>query len=91
MEPFNIFFSSMPADSGAAFVVIQHLAPTHESLLPELLSQHTRMRVNQALDAMPVKPNCVYVIPPNQYLAIREGVLHLVEPITSVHCFDYLI
>ena len=71
----------MPADSGAAFVVIQHLAPAHESLLPEILAQHTRMMVVQASDAMPVEPNCVYVIPPNHYLTIREGVLHLVEPI----------
>ena len=81
MEPFKTFFSSMPADSGAAFVVIQHLAPAHESLLPEILAQHTRMMVVQAQDAMPVEPNSVYVIPPNHYLTIREGVLHLVEPI----------
>ncbi len=80
LEAFKTFFTNMPVDSGAAFVVIQHLAPTHESLLAELLAQHTRMRVTQACNASPMEPNCVYVIPPNQYLDIREGVLYLVEP-----------
>ena len=78
---FEVFFAAMPADSGAAFVVIQHLAPTHASLLPELVAQHTRMKVVQAEDAVPVEPNCVYVIPPNQYLGIRDGVLYLAEPV----------
>jgi len=81
LEPFKTFFTAMPADSGAAFVVIQHLAPMHQSLLAELLAQHTRMKVVQARDALPVEPNCVYVIPPNQYLQSREGVLYLVEPV----------
>jgi two-component system CheB/CheR fusion protein len=81
LEAFKTFFTAMSDDSGAAFVVIQHLAPTHESLLPELLAQHTCMRVVQARDQARVEANCVYVIPPNQYLEIREGVLHLVEPI----------
>ncbi len=83
LEAFKTFFTNMPVDSGAAFVVIQHLAPTHESLLAELLAQHTRMRVTQACNASPIEPNCVYVIPPNQYLNIREGVLYLVEPAKS--------
>lgn len=80
-EPFKTFFTDMPADSGAAFVVIQHLLPTHASLLPELLAYHTRMRVVQARDATSLEPNCVYVLPPNQYLAVRDGVLYLVAPI----------
>lgn len=83
LEAFKAFFTTMPSDSGAAFVVIQHLAPTHESLLAELLGQHTRMRVVQARDALSIRPNCVYVIPPNQYLAVREGVLFLTVPVTQ--------
>ncbi len=78
---FESFFVALPADSGAAFVVIQHLAPAYASLLPELVAQHTRMKVVQAQDTVPVEPNCVYVIPPNQYLGIRDGVLYLAEPI----------
>ena len=83
LESFKGFFTAMPADSGAAFVVIQHLAPAHESLLTELLAQYTRMRVAEARDHVPVEPNCVYVIPPNHYLGLRDGVLYLVEPITE--------
>jgi two-component system CheB/CheR fusion protein len=61
LEPFKTFLTSLPDDSGAAFVIIQHLAPTHESLLPELLAQHTRMRVVQARDAVPVEPNSPFM------------------------------
>ena len=79
LEPFMQFFAGMSADSGAAFVVIQHLAPTHESLLPDLLARHTQMKVMQAGDGVPVEPNCVYVIPPDQDLGICDGVLHLTK------------
>jgi two-component system, chemotaxis family, CheB/CheR fusion protein len=79
LTPFEEFFKAMPADSGAAFVVIQHLLPDHKSLLPEILAQHTRMRVVQARDGMATEPNCVYIIPPDYHLAIRKGVLFLSE------------
>ncbi len=81
LEAFATFFRAMPADIGAAFVVIQHLAPEHKSLLPQLLAKHTRMTVTQAVDTVPVTPNCVYVIPPNRDLAIDDGVLHLTESV----------
>ncbi|MEN6449652.1 MAG: chemotaxis protein CheB [Thermoguttaceae bacterium] len=81
LRVFEAFFGAMPADSGAAFVIIQHLAPDHASLLPELVAQHTSMTVVQAQDAVPVERNCVYVIPPNQYLGIRDGILFLSEPV----------
>ncbi len=77
LKAFKVFFEAMPPDSGAAFVVILHLPPDHESLLPELLAQRTRMKVTQAQDGAPVEPNCVYVIPPNQDLGIRDGILYL--------------
>ena len=70
----------MPADSGLAFVLIQHLDPTHISLTDELLAKHTKMRVVQATAEMRVEPNRVYVIPPNRYLAISGDTLHLTEP-----------
>ena len=81
LKSFEDFFTAMPADSGAAFVIIQHLAPTHASLLPELVAQHTRMKVVQAQEAVPVEPNCVYIIPPDHYLGIRDGVLYLTEAV----------
>jgi two-component system CheB/CheR fusion protein len=74
------FFSALPAASGMAFVVLQHLDPTHESLMAELLAHHTHMTVQQAKDGMPVQLNSVYMIPPNCYLYVRSGQLHLTEP-----------
>jgi len=79
--PFEGFFARMPSDSGAAFVVIQHLSPAHESLLPELLARHTRMPVAQAENGMAVEANHVYIIPPTRRLGIRNGVLYFDEPL----------
>ena len=80
LDTLKQFFAALPAASGMAFVVLQHLDPTHESLMAELLSRHTGMSVQQAQDGMAVEPNCVYMIPPNRYIYIRSGRLHLTEP-----------
>ena len=77
LEAFEEFFKAMPPDSGMAFVLVAHLAPTHASLLPELVQKRTQMPVAQAEDGTKVQPNCVYVIPPNQALAILGGTLQL--------------
>ena len=71
---------SMGENPGFALVVIQHLDPTTESLFPEVLSHHTKLRVMQVNDDPLVKPNCIYVIPPAKYLSISQGELHLSEP-----------
>lgn len=78
-EAFEKFFAHMPADSGLAFVVIQHLDPTHKSILAELLQRYTSLKIWQVRDGMRVEPNCVYVIPPNRNLAILQGMLYLLE------------
>ena len=70
----------MPVNSGVAFVVIQHLDPKHKGLMPELLQRATGMEVVQVEDRMRVKPDCVYVIPPNKDMSILHGMLHLFEP-----------
>jgi two-component system, chemotaxis family, CheB/CheR fusion protein len=80
LDAFKKLFSALPADSGAAFVLIQHLDPTRESLTAELVGSYTRMRVVQAADGMRVEANHVYVIPPNTYLSIRERTLRLSAP-----------
>jgi two-component system CheB/CheR fusion protein len=81
IEAFKRFFSAMPADSGMAFVLLQHLDPTHESLMVDLLAKGTAMKVAQVEDQMPVVPNHVFMIPPNKDLAISGGVLQLTDPI----------
>ncbi len=81
LEALELFFENMPSNSGMAFVVIQHLDPTHPGIMPELMQRITSMKVYQAADALKVKPNCVYVIPPNRSLSILNGALQLFEPI----------
>lgn len=70
----------MPAESGMAFIVVQHLDPTHKGILPELLQRVTGMPVVQAKQRMPVEPDHFYVIPPNKDLFVSQGVLHLQAP-----------
>ena len=76
------FFSGMPADSdpGLAIVLVQHLAPDHDSILTNLVQRCTRMRVFEVKDGMQVQVNCVYIIPPNRDMAFLSGALHLLEP-----------
>ncbi len=80
LDAFNQLFNAMPAKSGAAFVLIQHLDPTHESLTAELLGRHTPMSVVQVSRTMAIEPDHVYVIPPNKYLGISDGKLRLTMP-----------
>ena len=77
------FFGNMPKDNGMAFVVIQHLDPNHVGIMPELLQRITPMKVFQAADQLKVKPNCVYVIPPNKSLSILNGGLNLFDPLET--------
>jgi two-component system, chemotaxis family, CheB/CheR fusion protein len=79
---FETFFSSMPADAdlGMAFVLVQHLAPDHKSILSDLIRSYTRMQVFEVKDGMKVMPNCAYIIPPNRDMAFLNGALHLLEP-----------
>ncbi len=80
LEALEQFLGQVPQASGMAFVIVQHLDPTHTGLLPEILRRATKMEVFQAKDLMKVKPDCVYVIPPNKELSILHGILHLFAP-----------
>jgi two-component system CheB/CheR fusion protein len=80
LEAIEQFLRHVPENSGIAFVIIQHLDPTHKGIMCELLQRITAMEVFQVSDGMRVKPNCVYVIPPNTDMSILHGVLHLFEP-----------
>lgn len=80
LEAITRFLEHVPKDSGLAFVIIQHLDPTHVGMFPELLQRVTPMVVQQTKDRTKVKPDCVYVIPPNRDMSILHGVLHLFEP-----------
>ncbi len=84
----------LPAASGMAFILIQHLDPNHESLLVDLLAEHTKMAVRQAADGMLIEPDHLYVIAPGTYLSIGNGALHVAEPQARHGArmpFDYLL
>jgi two-component system CheB/CheR fusion protein len=73
-------FDAVPADIGMAFVLIQHLDPTHASMMVDLLTSHTTMKILQAADGMPLEREHVYVIPPATYLSIDGSALKLSAP-----------
>ena len=80
LEAFERFFAGIPANTGMAFVVIQHLDPNHKALMSELLQRSIAMPVQEIKDGVEVEPDHIYVIPPNTELSIAEGHLHLSKP-----------
>ena len=71
---------ALPAGNGMAFILIQHLDPTHESMMVDLLAGHTSMTVRQATDGMAIEREHLYVIPPGTYLSVGNGALHVSQP-----------
>jgi two-component system CheB/CheR fusion protein len=82
LEALERFFAHLPPGPGMAFVVVQHLDPAHESLMPELLSKCTTLPVEKARHRESVAPGRIYVIPPNTLLTIVGGTLQLSTPAT---------
>ena len=83
LEALEQFFTNVPANCGMGFVVIQHLDPNYKGIMTELLQRLTKMQVYTVTDRLKIKPNCVYVIPPNTSMSILNGALHLFEPIET--------
>lgn len=77
LEAFSELVRGLPADTGMAFVLVQHMDPTHHSLLRELVSKETSMKVVEVTNGMQVEPNHIYVIPPNSTMSIAGRVLQL--------------
>ncbi|MFM0244824.1 chemotaxis protein CheB [Paraburkholderia sediminicola] len=71
---------ALPAATGMAYILVQHLDPDHESLMVELIADHTSMTVLQAVDGMRLEHEHLYIIPPGTYLAVRGGTLQLSTP-----------
>lgn len=73
------FFAHMPADSGLAFVVIQHLSPDFKSLMDDLLARHTTMAIHRVTDGTPLEANSIYLIPPKSHMTVKDNHLHLID------------
>src|SRR5713226_4874671 len=84
LEAFTQLLKALGSETEMAYVLVQHLDPSHESALTELLAKATEMPVRQVTDATPVEPNHVYVIPPNVDMTISQGILRL-TPRTETH------
>lgn len=85
LSAFESFFSGMPSEqSNMAFVLVQHLAPDHKSILHELIEHYTSLKVFEVSDGIRVAPNCIYIIPPNFNMELFKGTLQLIKP-TKAH------
>lgn len=78
LEACSQLLEALPAELGLALIIVQHLAPRHESFLSELLALHSKMPVVQVTEGIRVEANRIYVIPPNAHMHIADGILHLV-------------
>ncbi len=80
LEALETLFSHVPADSGMAFVLVQHLSPHRPSIMAELLTRHAKIPVLEAADGARVEPNHVYAMAPNTSLTIHGGILRVMTP-----------
>ena len=80
LEALSKLFDALPPDTGMSFILVQHLDPTHASMMAVLLAGHTSMNVLEAADGMPIARDHAYVIPPGVYLSIDAGALRLTNP-----------
>lgn len=77
LDALERFFRNCPADTGAAFVVVQHLSPDHKSMMSNLLARHTTMPVVLVTDGMTIEANRLHLIPPGSVMRVSDGVLRL--------------
>ena len=82
LKALELFLRHVPKGSGMAFVIVQHLDPTHPGMMPEILQRVTAMSVSEVENLMKVQPDCVYIIPPNKDMMISNGLLQLSVPTT---------
>ncbi|AHM02981.1 Chemotaxis protein methyltransferase CheR [Roseibacterium elongatum DSM 19469] len=73
LEALQLLVRAIPTDSGLAYVIVQHLAPEHPSIMDKLLGEHTAIPVTRIEDGEPVEPDHIYVIPPGPFLTIEGG------------------
>lgn len=77
LDAFTRLLRELPSDTGLAYVIVQHLSPDHESMLPELLGRAARIPITQAVDGLAVERDHAYVIPPNTTMRLADGHLTL--------------
>jgi len=94
LEAFSNLLRVLPAAPGFAIVLVQHLAPQHESALPTLLTSYTSMPIAQVTEGMRVEANRLYVVPPNVQMGLSDGHFHLKprpDDGTQYHPIDFFL
>lgn len=87
LDAFRKLIENLPVDTDMAFVLLTHILRGSDSLLPEILARSTKMQVIQVTEDMPLRPNHIYILPPDKFMEIQQGSLHLVprpnEPVNN--------
>ncbi|WP_413691474.1 chemotaxis protein CheB [Psychromonas sp. KJ10-2] len=77
LEALQDFFGNLPGDTGATYIVVQHLSPDYKSMMSELLTKHTDMPIFEVSDSITIEANAIYLMPPRKNMLITEGKLLL--------------
>ena len=83
LQPLEEFFTNLPNNPGAAFVILQHLSPDFPSLMPELIQRRTSLEVEQIKDGVQLHPNHIYVLPPSHTLTVEKDYLRLEQHLSE--------
>src|SRR5690348_16055888 len=84
LEAFIQLLSKLPLDTGMAFILVQHLDPSHPSMSVEIIARSTRLQVQEVKDGMRIRPNNIYMIPPSYNMSIAQGTLSLLPRTDAV-------
>jgi two-component system CheB/CheR fusion protein len=84
LDAIQALFDNIPANTGMAFVIVQHLSPTFKSVMDELLQKHTRMHVQHAKNNIRLKPNNIYLNPKEKNIIIEDGCIKYVDKTTEL-------
>lgn len=93
LHPLEVLFSTLPADTGLAFVVVQHLSPDFRSMMGEILARHAAMKIVQASDGLTLQPNVIHLNPPRSNVTVvgdKLRVSNVDEPMSNVSTIDVL-
>jgi two-component system CheB/CheR fusion protein len=94
LEASRKFFEALTGTGGMAYILVQHLDPSHDSMMVALLATHTALTVVEAAEGMRLERDHIYTIPPGAYLSVRAGVLHVSRPAVRHGArlpFDFLL
>ncbi len=85
LEALQQFFGGLPSNTGAAYVVVQHLSPDYKSMMSELLTKHTDMPILEVSDSISIEADTIYLMPPRKNMLITEGKLLLSDQMPDTH------